>query len=228
MLLDWGVESPQSLENFEIGSNQELLSGLTRLADPALRRAGECFVYVWGVPGSGKTHLLRALAQTPAARYIGARAPMQDFQHSPAVSLYLLDDCDQLDDERQIEAFNLFNQAREHRSAMITTGAVAPAHLSVREDLRTRMGWGLIYQVRELSDDEKIAALTHAAQARGLSLSAGVLPYLITHFVRDMRSLSSMLDALDRFSLETKRAITVPLLRELLQRHQTPDRTPSP
>ena len=69
-----------------------------------------------------------------------------------------------------------------------------------------------------MSDEEKIAALTHAANARGLTLSPGVLPYLITHFARDMRSLSAMLDALDQYSLETKRPITLPLLRELLQR----------
>jgi DnaA family protein len=82
--------------------------------------------------------------------------------------------------------------------------------------LRTRLGWGLIYQVHELTDDEKIAALSQRALARGLTLSSGVLPYLITHFRRDMRSLSATLDALDRYSLETKRAITLPLLRDLL------------
>jgi DnaA family protein len=106
---------------------------------------------------------------------------------------------------------------REHGALMITGGAVPPAVLPVREDLRTRMGWGLIYQVHELSDEEKIAALSQAAATRGLAVSPGVLPYLITHFERDMRSLSAMLDALDRYSLETQRPITLPLLRDLLQ-----------
>ena len=93
---------------------------------------------------------------------------------------------------------------------------MAPAILPVREDLRTRLGWGLIYQIHESTDDEKIATLTQSALARGLTLSPGVLPYLITHFQRDMRSLSAMLDALDQYSLETKRPITLPLLRSLL------------
>jgi DnaA family protein len=87
----------------------------------------------------------------------------------------------------------------------------------LREDLRTRLGWGLIYQLHGLTDEEKIAALGRAAHARGISLSAGVLPYLITHFRRDMQSLSAMLDALDQYSLETQRPITLPLLRSLLQ-----------
>ena len=131
--------------------------------------------------------------------------------------IYLLDDCDKLSGDAQISAFALFNQVRENNGVMITAGAVAPAVLGVREDLRTRLGWGLIYQVHELTDDEKIAALSQRALARGLTLSSGVLPYLITHFRRDMRSLSATLDALDRYSLETKkRAITLPLLRDLL------------
>ena len=89
--------------------------------------------------------------------------------------------------------------------------------LPVREDLRTRMGWGLIYQVHGLTDDEKVAALSAAATARGLTLSPGVIPYLLSHFQRDMRSLSSMLDSLDQYSLQTQRPITLPLLREWLQ-----------
>jgi len=84
------------------------------------------------------------------------------------------------------------------------------------------MCWGLIYQVHELSDEEKIAALSLSAAARGLTVSPGVLPYLITHFQRDMRSLSAMLDALDRYSLETQRHITLPLLRDLLQLEEEP------
>src|SRR5690606_41117503 len=89
--------------------------------------------------------------------------------------------------------------------------------LAVREDLRTRLGWGLIYQVHGLADDEKLAALERSAQVRGLELSPGLLPWLITHCRRDMPSLSALLDALDRYSLETRRPATLPLLKELLE-----------
>ena len=110
---------------------------------------------------------------------------------------------------------------RESGGALLAAASKPPAQLALREDLRTRLGWGLIYQLHGLSDDEKIAALSFAAQARGLTLSAGVLPYLLTHFRRDMQSLSAMLDALDRYSLETQRPITMPLLRQLLQLDDT-------
>jgi len=216
LLLDLIAEKPQTLANFEAGKNAELYQLLCRLAAyPAT--GGERFVYLWGRAGAGKTHLLRALAVTGDARYIEAGSMADDYLYDPAIRLYLLDDCEQLSPKAQVAAFNLFNDVREHGALMITSGTVPPAVLPVREDLRTRLCWGLIYQVHELSDDEKIAALSQAAAARGLAVSPGVLPYLITHFQRDMRSLSAMLDALDRYSLETQRPITLPLLRSLLQ-----------
>jgi DnaA family protein len=131
--------------------------------------------------------------------------------------MYLLDDCDQLSEEQQIAAFALFNQVREAGGSWVASANQAPAQLKLREDLRTRLGWGLIYELHGLSDEEKLDALSKSAESRGLSLSPGVLPYLLTHFRRDMPSLSAMLDALDRYSLETQRPITLPLLRELLQ-----------
>lgn len=214
LVLDLGADQAQSLDSFEVGQNAELAHLMHQFAG---RSSREHFAYLWGEAAAGKTHLLHALAATPGSRYIGAGAPDSAFTYSADVSLYLLDDCAKLSPQAQIEAFALFNQIREHGAYMVSTGPVPPAVLPVREDLRTRMGWGLVYQIHGLSDDEKIAALTHAADARGLTLSASVLPYLLSHFRRDMRSLSTMLDALDQYSLETQRPVTLPLLRDLLQ-----------
>ena len=213
LVLDLGAEQARSLDNFEVGQNAELAHLMHQFAE---RSSREHFAYLWGESAAGKTHLLQGLAATAGARYIAPGAPHEAFDYVPEVSLYLLDDCDQLSPEAQIDAFALFNQIREHGAFMVSTGPVPPAVLPVREDLRTRMGWGLIYQIHGLSDDEKIAALTHAAEARGLTLSASVLPYLLSHFKRDMRSLSTMLDALDQYSLETRRPVTLALLRDLL------------
>lgn len=216
LLLDLMIALPQTLGSFIVGKNAELIQQLAAFADPDALH--DRFIYVWGEAGVGKTHLLRALATLPQARYIPCTAPEQaDFRFSPDIALYLLDDCEQLSPALQIAAFTLFNEVRDQGVLMVAAGAVAPSILPVREDLRTRMGWGLAYQLHELSDEEKIDALSLAAQARGMTLSPSVLPYLITHVQRDMRSLSAMLDALDRYSLETQRPlITLPLLRELL------------
>ena len=213
LVLDLGADPAQSLDTFQVGENAELAHLMHQFAQRASR---EHFAYLWGDTGAGKTHLLQALAATPASRYIAADAPSDAFVFAPEVTLYLLDDCDRLSPQAQIDAFALFNQIREHGAYMVATGPVPPAVLPVREDLRTRMGWGLIYLIHGLSDDQKIAALTQAAEARGLTLSASVLPYLLSHFKRDMRSLATMLDALDQYSLETQRPVTLPLLRDLL------------
>ena len=213
LVLDLGADQAQSLDSFEVGQNAELAHLMHQFAE---RTSREHFAYLWGEAAAGKTHLLQALAATANSRYIAFDAPDSAFVYSPDISLYLLDDCNLLSAQAQIDAFALFNQIREHGAYMVSTGPVPPAVLPVREDLRTRMGWGLIYQIHGLSDDEKIAALTHAAESRGLTLSASVLPYLLSHFKRDMRSLSTMLDALDQYSLETQRPVTLPLLRDLL------------
>lgn len=223
LLLDLGADKPQTLDTFVTGQNEELVQLMHLLAQRAATTLDQRFVYLWGEPGSGKTHLLRALAARPNVRYIGTGANAGAFQFTSEATLYLIDDCEKLSPEAQIAAFGLFNQVRENGVALVAAGPVAPAVLPLREDLRTRLGWGLIYRVHGLTDDEKIAALTQAADARGLALSPGVLPYLITHFRRDMRSLSAMLDAMDRYSLETQRPITVPLLRSMLQMGDEPD-----
>lgn len=217
LLLDLGADKPQTLDTFVVGQNRELAQRLRLLAARSIPASGERFLYLWGEEGAGKSHLLHALSAASDACHLAADAPVDAFALAPECTLYLLDDCDQLSADRQIAAFNLFNQVRDSGGVLVAAGAQPPAILNVREDLRTRLGWGLIYQVHGLTDEEKIAALAQTAQARGLSLSSGVLPYLITHFRRDMRSLAAMLDALDQYSLEMQRPITLPLLRSLLE-----------
>lgn len=217
LLLDWGAARPQTLDSFVIGRNQELAALLRRIAGRSTLPSDLRFITVWGEPGAGKSHLLHALKASGSARLLSPQLSSRDFAWSPDCTLYLIDDCERLNERQQHALFNLYNQVQDAGGTLVATAGLPPAQLTLREDLRTRLGWGLVYQLHGLSDDEKIAALSQSALARGLALSAGVLPYLLTHFRRDMQSLSTMLDALDRYSLETQRPITMPLLRELLQ-----------
>jgi DnaA family protein len=221
LLLEWDVAQPQTLDNFVVGRNKELTALITQISQRSALTLDKRFVMMWGESGSGKSHLLHALQELPDTLYLSASSAASDILFSDHYHLYLIDDCDALNPEAQIAAFGLFNQIREAGGVLITTAKHPPGQLLLREDLRTRLGWGLIYQLHGLSDEEKIAALSLSAETRGLQLSTGVIPYLLTHFRRDMQSLSAMLNALDRYSLETKRAITVPLLRELLELDDT-------
>jgi DnaA family protein len=133
-----------------------------------------------------------------------------------------LDDVERLGEEGQIALFNLYNRLREGHGRLLTSGHCAAAQLAMRPDVVTRLGWGLVYQIHGLSDEEKLQALHAHAAGRGFKLGAGVAEYLLRHWRRDLASLLAALDALDRYSLASKRPITVPLLREALQHEGRP------
>lgn len=221
LLLDLPTKEPRTFDRFVTGRNEELVQRLKNIAsgkaDDAVQ---DRFVYLWAASSAGKSHLLEAVrhaAKEGSVRFLTPYSSDIDFEYDPSQSCYLIDDCDNLSQTAQVAAFNLFNQIREHGGYMISASNLPPAQLSLREDLRTRLGWGLIYQIHELTDEEKIEALREIAKARGITIASQIFPYLLTHYRRDMPSLMHILDALDSFSLETKRPITLPLLRELLQ-----------
>jgi len=110
----------------------------------------------------------------------------------------------------------LFNQLNANSSRLLTAAQQPPQHLAMREDLRTRLGSGLIYRLRPLTDDEKAEAVTALARERALKLSPDIVGYLLRHVSRDMRTLAMLVVALDQYTLEQKRPVTLPLLRELL------------
>ena len=198
-----------SFDNFVPGRNAEALDALRRLADG---RLADRIVYLWGDAGSGRSHLLAALAPAPGA-YVwdAARLPDQP-------GLALVDDADRLDDAAQVALFNRLNAVRAHEAAAcVIAGSAPPARLALREDLRTRLAWGLVYQLHPLTDAEKAEALRTHAAATGLNLPDEVLGYLLTHLPRDLRTLVAALDALDAHALARKRPLTVALLRDWLQ-----------
>ena len=218
LLLKLDTDRPQTLDSFVVGQHAELVALLQLFQKRQPGSFGERAAYICGEPGAGKTHLLRALTSESGARFLDPDSELEAFEYAPECTLYLIDDCGQLNAEQQIAAFNLYNQIKELGGFFVGAGTLPPALLGVREDLRTRLGWGLIYQLRDLTDQEKIAALDSAAGARGVTIPADVLPYLITHFQRDMPALLGMLNALINLSLEMKRPITLPFLREAMNK----------
>jgi len=221
LTLDLGTPPPSTFDNFFAGTNAELVARLAEL-DGALAAGpvADRTFYVWGEPGSGRSHLLAALLHSAGpqrARFIGPQSALTAFAFDAHVPIYAVDDCDKLSSAQQVALFNLFNEVRAQPSAaLVATGNAAPIALAVREDLRTRLGWGLVFHLAPLPDERKAAVLKHAAKERGIALAEDVPGYLLTHFRRDMPSLMALLDALDRFSLEQKRAVTLPLLRTML------------
>ena len=196
-----------TLDNFVPGANAEAQARVRALADGSL---GECIVYLWGAQGTGRSHLLAAARRAaPEAR-----------------GLVAADDVETLDAVAQQALFNAINDAREGRGAVLAAGNAPPAQLSLRPELASRLGWGLVYQLQPLSDAHKAAWLEAEAARRGLQLGEGVIDYLLTRLPRDLPSLAGTVALLDRYALARQRQVTLPLLRELLRTRPTPPTRP--
>jgi DnaA family protein len=216
MLLDLKPEQPPTLDNFVIGANAELLERLRGLGGTGNFET----LYLWGDPGCGKSHLLAATAASAQSRRpvvrLAATEAAAELPLAPG-ALLIIDDIQQLGAEAQIALFRAFNAARFLGLALLLAGNEPPLRLGLREDLRTRIGQTLIYEIQSLSDDEKGAALRRHAIERGMLMDPAVVHYLLRHSRRDLPSLMAMLNSLDRASLEQKRPPTLSLLRELMQ-----------
>lgn len=217
LLLDIQPAPPPTLRNFVGGGNGELLETLRNLEG---LDHGKRSLTLWGEAGSGKSHLLRAVvadikAHDSSAVYMDAPTAEQISQlQSDAVAL---DNVQQLDEAAQIALFNLFNRFREQGKLLLVTCPVAPAQLTVRDDLKTRLAWGMVYQVVSLTDAEKIQALKSHALERGMRLPENVVEYCLRHLRRDLPTLMATLDALDDWSLTSKKPVTIAMIRELVQ-----------
>ena len=193
LLLDIKPPAPPTLQNFVVGRNAETLASLQALINGI---AQSRFIYLWGEKGSGKSHLLSACK---------------------AMGMRVADDVHLLDNDAQITLFNEYNQLKESGGLLITAGLHAPTQMGLRDDLATRLAWGLVYQLHPLNDDEKAQALKQHAAERGILLPSEVVDYCLRYLRRDLPTLMATLDALDKWSLVTKKPVTVPMLKKLLQ-----------
>jgi len=177
-------------------------------------------VYLWGEPGTGKTRLLRALAAQRQAEgervgWFDAADPLP-WALDEGWRLVVVDRCEALDAAHQQAAFALFVEAGTQGTQWAAAGRLPPVDLPLRDDLRSRLGWGHVFALQPLAEGETRAALRREADRRGIFLSDEVMDYLLTRFARDLKNLMGLLDRLDGFALAEQRAVTVPLLKKML------------
>jgi DnaA family protein len=223
MALDIGLAPVHTLANFVAAGNEAALQHLRLWAGNPLRSPVPTFL--WGEGGSGKTHLLRAVRE--ALRDLGSRvgwidaATLHPVEYDEHWEVVLLDDCQLYTAEQQAAAFNWFVNAQSpaHGPARWVLAAAdrPPADLQLREDLRTRLGWGHVFQLHALGETERRSVLRRAADERGVFLSDEVMDFMLTRFSRDLSSLMMLLDQLDAYALRTQRAITIPLIKSMLE-----------
>jgi len=209
-----GLSPARTFDTFTAGENRAALEHLRRITPLSAP------TYVWGPSGSGKTHLLCALAA--AWQAMGARvgwfspATGAPWSFDEGWKLIVLDDCDAYNALQQQAAFTLFVEATTAGVPIVSAGSVPPVDLPLREDLRSRLGWGVVFALQPLAEADARAVLRRAADRRGIFLSDEVMDYLLTRFARDLAHLMTLLERLDEFALSQKRAVTVPLLKQML------------
>ena len=221
--LDIGLATGPTLESFFTGPNSAVVDHL-RLwvgSQSSLATRSPVPTYLWGMGGSGKTHLLKAARE--ALREQGAivgwldASMLEPPEFNDAWAAVLLDDVHLYTAAQQHTAFNWFVNAQTQQRWVMAAGAVPPADLKLRDDLRSRLGWGHVFALQVLSEPERRAVLRQAADARGVFLSDEVMDFMLTRFSRDLGSLMELLDLIDGYALQTKRLITVPLIKSMME-----------
>ena len=192
LLLNIHPPSIKSLENFVIGDNFEAISVIKKFTtDKNLQ-----FFYLWGVQGSGKSHLSSVVKKN---------------------NILVIEDIESMNDIEQIQAFSIFNNCKENGKKLFITGSNSPNNMGLRSDLASRLSWGIVYQIKALTDNEKKLALLSHSKQKGMSSNVKVIEYCMKNLKRDLHYLIATLDALDNWSLKTKKPMTIPLLKKLLE-----------
>ena len=228
--LAWAPLPP--FAGFLPGDNAAVVAELREQAWPGVP------AYLWGPAGSGKTQLLRelrarALEDGLVAQWFDAAVPAPWVLADDA-ALVLLDGAENWDAAQQHAAFTLFalaasrvgdvrpdSPAARFGVQFASAGRFPPVDLQVREDLRTRLGWGIVHAVQPLAERDVRVALQQEARRRGIVLGDEVPDYLLSRFARDLKSLMHLLHRLDGFALAEKRAVTIPLLKRMLNEEGT-------
>jgi len=216
--LDIGLAHSPTLENFFPGPNRAALEHLLQWQHAS---ASTPVTYLWGPQGSGKSHLLWAVcaglsAQGHSVGHLDAHsAGASDFDERWAA--VVMDDVHLYGPVLQHTAFSWFVQAHTLQRPVLAAGLLKPSALAVREDLRTRLGWGQVLALELLTEAQTREVLRQAADARGLALSDEVMDFILRRFSRDLGHLMQLLDAMDRYALQTQRALTIPLVKSMLE-----------
>jgi len=215
LTFELALPSHFDFNHFVVGNNQEALSMLSSLD------SDEPFMALWGHHGSGKTHLLKAwihqaILNKESALYIDA-CHTKLIDAAKHAKFLAIDHIEALDANAQIILFSLYNLFRSTKeSRVLLASTLPPIHVNLRDDLRSRILSGLVYEIHGLSDEQKLTALHTYVRAQQINIHKNVLQYLLRHFQRNLTSLIAIVDTLDREALAQKHPITLPFLKTTL------------
>ena len=212
LVLDLALPDPEPFTDFAPGENAELLF---QLGEWAIAAPHARCIYVWGETGVGKSHLLNAAVKRGQALLVNAVQESLPEEIAPD-ALLVVDNVDALDRSGQELLFAHFNTLRAGGGSLLASGPLPPMLLSILPDLATRLGWGLVYQLKPLSDTDKAEALQARSRQLGFYLSHELADYLLRHAPRDLASLYGLLTEANDLALSRQKGVTLNILREIL------------
>jgi len=222
--LSVGLAATFSFDNYVAGLNAQALAAVRALSEAT----GPRLLYLWGRPGTGKSHLAQAVCQRINQR--GARGAFIPLNGGNAITPALLDGLEHValvciddlqcvvgNDAWEKALFNLYNETEHTQTRLLLTGtmSLAAAAFSL-PDLRSRLTSGLAFQLRELGDSEREAAVQLRAHERGFEIPQEVVDYLMRRYPRSMHELISLVEKLDHLTLSQHRRVTIPFVKSLL------------
>lgn len=211
------TERPRpTLENFLAGPNAPAVAALAALADALAAGRPVAPVFLWGPPGCGKSHLLAAVAARALAAGVDVARLPDEATSAETAALLCIDDAHALDPAAQQQVFRVLAGTVGRSVSWVAAGDRPPVDLPLRDDLRSRLGWGPVFAIQPLSEADALAALQAEAVRHGWRLPDEVLRYLLTRLPRSLGTLMPLLHRLDAYSLAHGRPVTVPLLKQLL------------
>ena len=212
------LDSKMLLDNFI--ANSELVNLIHQLFQD--KKASE--IYVYGLTGQGKTHVLqgvvlKALANDKNAIYIDCidSFPEHLLDFIDQLSFISLDNVDLISKENQEIFFDLYNRARQAGVVILVSGSSLPADLTVMKDLKTRLSLAAVYKLEALNDELTMEVLNKQMNDRNLTIDSKIYEYLFKNYSRDLNTLVSAMNQLDKASLQSKKAISIPFVKTVLQ-----------
>ena len=214
------------MDNFIVGDNEATLRALAAWLsfDPQYR-----ILHLWGAAASGKTHLMQAhyrqivnpeaLLDAPQrdCLYLSKHSSLDDFDLAQEFDAVMIDGIETLSQAQQIAAFQVYNDIKTTpQKRWLSSSRAAPrqiVQLGVRDDLATRLSWGMVQGVQGLSDEAIKTVLFLHAQLLGFTLSPDVAHWMLWHLPRDAASQRDALDALDYYALQHKKPLTLHTVR---------------
>lgn len=196
--LDLGHREAFARDDFFVSSsNQDAIAWLDKWPDwpaPALVIAGPA--------GCGKTHLCHVL------------------QKRAGDKVHVIDDADRLmgDAKREEEIFHLYNRLSGEGGHMLLTGLTRPRDWKFAlPDLKSRMLAAPLAEVGMPDDALMAVVLAKMFSDRQVFVPQEVVQFITTRIERSFAALRHLVDDIDRKAMAEKRAVTVPLVRDLMQ-----------